>query len=469
MQTSSVTSGKIATERLLLALGVIGASIVGVAALFTPYPALAPILAISFVAGLFVIRFPELAVYGLIIGVFFTGGDNPLSALRIHGSIKLVAPVLLIFAIARSITAHGNRLSSHQKLALCFAVMFCGYAIISWISGPDTTDDASFLLVQRLVISVSLFSMIILLKDRLKIEWLIVSIVIGAAFSCLLTLPLDTAHPENGREAGFLGDPNLYSAYLVTSIPIAASFYFRSRNPSIQFIALLIVGLIAYTTLNTGSRAGLVVCVFGIVASFAVSFKSQLKNLKQLAAIAVVLIAGFAVVVLPQASKIFDRSGSTEIQTSLGEVDRSTARRLSYIEVGVKLIVSEPLLGNGLGSFPKEFANSNQSKIFMTSKELFPLFRRAHNSYLEVLAELGLLGFSLFAGIHLVSLLTLTTASKLTTRNLNNHLPSLETFLTISLVSMWIMMITLSIYEMYMLWVICAICLLVRAKEESHG
>ena len=468
MQTSSANSGKISTERLLLALGVIATSIVGIAALFTPYPALAPVLAVSFIAGLVVIRFPECALYGLIIGVFFTGGDNPLSALRIHGMIKLIAPVLLLLAVARSITSHGNRLSSHQKLAMCFAVMFCGYAIISWMAGPDTTDDASFLLVQRLVISVSLFSMIILLKDRLKLEWLAISVVFGAAASCLLTLPLDTAHAENGREAGFLGDPNLYSAYLVTSIPIAASFYFRSRNLAIQLLALVVVGLIAFTTLKTGSRAGLVVCVFGIIASFAVSFKSQLQNLKQLAAIGTVLVAGFAIVVLPQASKIFDRSSSTEMQTSLGEVDRSTARRLSYIEVGVKLIASDPILGSGLGSFPKEFANSNQSKIFMTSKELFPLFRRAHNSYLELLAELGLMGFSLFAGIHLVSFMTLITASKQSARNRNNHLPPLGTFLCISLVSMWIMMITLSIYEMYMLWVICALCLLVRPKEESH-
>lgn len=468
MLTTSASSGRISTERIFLALGLVCASLVGVAALFTPYPMLAPAAATGFIAGLFVIRFPELALYGLIVGIFFTGGDNPLSSLRIHGAIKIAAPLLLVFALARSIAVKNSPLSSNQKISLFFAISFCAYAISSWIAGPDSTEDASFLLLQRLAISVSLFISIVLLRDRLKSEWLLGSLVIGAATSGFLTLLLDTAHPENGREAGFLGDPNLYSAYLVAAIPIATYFYFRTRQIGMQLIALLLIALIAFTTLQTGSRAGLLVCVLGLLSSFCFGLKSQIKSMKQLLTVGSILTVSLAIIVLPQASKIFDRSSSTEIQTSLGELDRSTARRLSYIQVGIQLIAKDPILGNGLGSFPKEFANSNYSKVFMTSKELFPLYRRAHNSFLEILSELGIFGFALFAGVHLVSFLTLITTAYYFEQSQKHQPHQIRSFLCISLVSIWLMMITLSIYEMYLLWVVCAASLIVVPQEEIH-
>ena len=469
MQAVSDSKLPFMNERAWLALGALASAILGAAALFSPYPFIAPVLPVLLVAGVIVIRFPELAVYGILVGVFFTGGNNPLSPLKIHGMIKLGAPLLMLWAIARTIGSGERKLAPYQKIALGFGIAFSLYATISWLAIRDTIPLASALIIQRLVVSISLFVSIILLQDRIKLNWLMLAFVTGAALSSLLAIPLETAHYENGREAGFMGDPNLYSAYLVVSVPLAASFYFRSRNLVIQLLSLAAVGLITLTVLKTGSRAGLVSCFFGIVAAFAVSIKSEILRWKQTVTIAAIAVSGALVVVLPQASKIFDRADSIEIVTSLGTLDRSTARRISYIDVGAQLIAENPVLGSGTGSFPKAFANSNYSKMFMTSREVFPLYRRAHNSYLEVLAELGLIGFFLFASVHALSALSIISAVRQPSTRRDPILPHPALFLGIGLISIWLMMITLSIHEMYVIWIMCAFCLLASNPERQDA
>ena len=456
----------IPAERLFLALGAIAAAVIGAVALFTPYPFIAPFLTILFAFGLVAVRFPELAVYGILVGVFFTGGDNPLSPLRIHGLIKVGAPLLMLWAIARTIGSPQRKLAPYQKMALWFGVAFSLYSAIGWLIMQDDIPRASALILQRMGVSISLFVSIILLQDRLKLNWLMLAFAAGAFLSSLLVIPLDTAHIENGREAGFMGDPNLYSAYLVTSVPLAASFYFRSRNFVVQILALFAVGLITITVLKTGSRAGLICCAFGIFASFAVSIRSQIVRWRQTIVVASIAAAGAIVVVLPQVSSIFEREDSIEISTAIGTLDRSTARRISYIDVGLKQFTQDPLLGSGTGSFPKAFAESNYSKMFMTSQEIHPLYRRAHNSYLEILAELGLIGFFLFASVHTLAGLSVLTAVRNPVSRDDPIVPHRASFLGISLASIWLMMITLSIQEMYVVWIFCALCLLANEQDS---
>ena len=467
MQATRSISPAVPRERLLLALGVVAASFVGIAALFTPYPFIAPFLIIAFMGGLVVIRFPELAVYGILVGVFFTGGDNPLSPLKIHGMIKLGAPLLMLWAIARAIGAREQKLASHQKIALALGVAFSVYAVISWLSIRHTIPEQSALIILRLSVSISLFVSIILLQDRLKLDFLMLAFVSGAVISSILAIPLETAHIENGREAGFLGDPNLYSAYLVASVPLAASFYFRNRSLAIRLLALIALVFIIVSILKTASRAGLIGCVLGVLASFAVSFRSQLAEWRQMVVVGSIAAVAGVIVIIPQANNIFDRGDSIEIVTSVGSLDRSTARRLSYIDVGVKLISEDPFLGNGTGSFPKAFAESNYSKMFMTSQEVFPLYRRAHNSFLEVFAELGLVGFALFGGVHALSALSASNAMRNLSLRRNQMRPHAAAFLGISLVCLWLMMITLSLQEMYVVWIFSALCLIANKPENS--
>ena len=454
-----------ANQRLLLALALIAGALLGTLALFSPYPMLAPAMIIAVVIGLFVIRFPELAIYGMVAGIFFTGGNNPLSIFKIHGMIKLGSVLILAWAIARTISSEQTRLSSTQKLALGFGALYGIYAVASWVAGPYPIQHPSILIVQRTIVSICLFSAIILLQDRLKLHFLLLAICAGAGASALLSLPFDTAHVENGREAGFLGDPNLYSAYLVASVPLTGYLIFENKHPALRAAALVLLLCILFVLVKTSSRAGTVAGALGIAAIILANLKPLLRNWQMTAPIAAIAAIGTLVVAAPVVTGVFDRSDSTEVMTPLGEIDRSTARRLSYIRVGTEMIAKRPVLGNGFGTFPTTFANSTYSKVFMTSKEVFPLYRRAHNSYLEVMAELGLLGFFLFGGVHFLSGLSVLGTLRRSARGAASSLSRIGPYLGASLACIWIMMLTLSIQEMYLVWTLCAICLLAPTRS----
>jgi len=81
-------------------------------------------------------------------------------------------------------------------------------------------------------------------------------------------------------------------------------------------------------------------------------------------------------------------------------VDRTLFRRVSYNLIGLDLLAQHPILGVGPGNFPDYYASHEYR--FYPGRE--PLPRQLHNSYLEVAAEMGLVGLTLFMTIMISSL-----------------------------------------------------------------
>lgn len=449
--------------------GLFASTCVATLGLFTPYPFVAPFFFVVLIGGYVAVRFPELALYGLLAAIFFTGGNNPISPLRIPGMIKLAVPALTLWLIIRSTVVTENKLEPHQKLALIFATLFCAFVGISWLLGPDNFEHASWLSVERLSVSFLFFTSIILLQDRISIRGVVIALCIGAISSALLSIPLDTAHIENGREAGFMGDPNLYSAYLIVSVPLAAGLTVRTQSILLKFVLFGLLACLLYTLFNTNSRAGLLVSVMGLAAAFGIGYFHKLRNMKYSIVLVGFIVVAAGVILTPQFKKTFDRSDSIEIRTTFGELDRSTARRLSYVQVGTEMIMERPILGSGTGTFSKRFAQSKHAKMFMTNREVSPLFRRAHNTYIEVFSELGIVGFFLFAAINLLAALSLLTSLARQKIFSETSKVPIEIFLGISLMSIWLIMLTLSIQEMYIIWIILGLCLISGRNNVRGG
>lgn len=78
-------------------------------------------------------------------------------------------------------------------------------------------------------------------------------------------------------------------------------------------------------------------------------------------------------------------------------LDRTLLRRVSYNLIGIELWASHPVLGVGPGNFPLHYAGTD----FRWFPGREPMPRQLHNSYMELLAETGLVGLSLFVGVML--------------------------------------------------------------------
>jgi O-antigen ligase len=168
------------------------------------------------------------------------------------------------------------------------------------------------------------------------------------------------------RGAGFLSDPNDFAQILLIALPLAFIAWRRGRAVTNFFVVLVPTALLLWTTYLTHSRGGL-------IALAAVALMAARKKLGTTAstALAAVFILGMLAL---------DFTGGRGISAADG------ADRLEAWANGLEMFKSAPLFGIGFNGFT----------------DLYEI--TAHNSFVLCLAELGLLGSTLW-----VALLVTTT------------------------------------------------------------
>ena len=150
--------------------------------------------------------------------------------------------------------------------------------------------------------------------------------------------------------------------------------------------------VILSSIIMSNSRAGLVCSVIGVLALIvALSFSKSVSPRvgRWFGGLVIVAIAG-----------IFLFSGDT-IQRSFKYVGEQTHSRAAIYETTLEMIRDAPVLGMGLGTYPQVF------QIYRKSGEQNSVpARKAHNTYLENAAELGVpAAFILVAALGLVFLM----------------------------------------------------------------
>jgi hypothetical protein len=168
------------------------------------------------------------------------------------------------------------------------------------------------------------------------------------------------------RGAGFLSDPNDFAQILLIALPLVFIAWRRGRTVANFFLVLVPAALLLWTTYLTHSRGGL-------IALAAVALMAARKKLGTTASTALAAVFIFGMVAL-------DFTGGRGISAADG------ADRLEAWANGLQMFKSAPLFGIGFNGFA----------------DLYEI--TAHNSFVLCLAELGLLGSTLW-----VALLVTTT------------------------------------------------------------
>lgn len=168
------------------------------------------------------------------------------------------------------------------------------------------------------------------------------------------------------RGAGFLSDPNDLAQILLIALPLAFIAWRRGRILTNFFVVLVPAALLLWTTYLTHSRGGL-------LALAAVALMAARKKLGTSASAALAAVFMLGMLAL-------DFTGGRGISAADG------ADRLEAWANGLEMFKSAPLFGIGFNSFT----------------DLYEI--TAHNSFVLCLAELGLLGSTLW-----VALLVTTT------------------------------------------------------------
>ncbi|MGB2899133.1 MAG: O-antigen ligase family protein [Candidatus Acidiferrum sp.] len=169
------------------------------------------------------------------------------------------------------------------------------------------------------------------------------------------------------RGAGFLSDPNDFAQILLIALPLAFLAWRRGRTVANFFVVLVPAAILLWTTYLTHSRGGL-------IALAAVALMAARKKLGTTASTVLASVFIFGMLAL-------DFTGGRGISAADG------ADRLEAWANGLEMFKSAPLFGIGFNGFT-DFHEIT-----------------AHNSFVLCLAELGLLGSTLWMAL----LVTTTT------------------------------------------------------------
>lgn len=195
------------------------------------------------------------------------------------------------------------------------------------------------------------------------------------------------------RAISLFPDPHILAFYLGLIIPLALSLFLFSSNLKFsgktKILILFANFILFFALLATFSRAGYVGAFFGIAAIILLSWKFLDKRIR-FAIGAMVLISGIGVFnsAPPAGGLVFARFFS-----SFDLSEGSNSERIINWSRAVKIISDYPLAGVGVGAYSFAIDPLSPAKSAIT----------AHNTYLDIAAEMGLAALLVWIALLIVS------------------------------------------------------------------
>lgn len=303
----------------------------------------------------------------------------------VPGAVKLVGALLFVAWVARLCIDRRPVALGHPGLRAAGALLVVLLASTALAGGgaPDAPEVAlryaSYLAVLLVVVdTVAAGDPRTAATRARRIAAVFVLSCAAAAVVGLVTL-----FTEGGRAGGPLEDPNDFAFFLVAAAPFALMLARDGRRQRILYGVAGLLLLVAI--LGTFSRGALL----GIGAVVAVAAVLRLVPLRALAAgVVAVVVTALAVSVV--ASDVVGRSLDEKEHVADANVDS----RYASWTIAAEMTADRPLLGHGPGSFGAKALDYLPAGVVDTAH-----LDVAHQMYLDVSSELGLLGLLAFLAV----------------------------------------------------------------------
>jgi O-antigen ligase len=195
-----------------------------------------------------------------------------------------------------------------------------------------------------------------------------------------------------------LNDVNYFALEALMIVPLAFAFAAGAEDGRSRLLWLLCGLVLVLEVLQTGSRGG-----FLGFAAMAVFMALRLARRPILTLVGGAALVGVLLVTVP--TPMLDRLLATvDDEHGHGGVNRSNEARLIALDAGLELIAENPLTGIGLGNF--YLYKTMYPELFFEGPNL------AHNTYLEIAAELGLGALAAFLVLFLCAFRSLRRAER---------------------------------------------------------
>lgn len=436
--------------------------LVCIALLASPYPYLAPGAVLGLVGFAVLYRKPTWGLLGIVALVPFEGffKDSPLSGSKLLGAG--LAVILMLQLALHQIPSERLR-SNIWRFLIWFMLLY----FLSLLN----TDDLGMSLghLRELSVGLILFVITLLIGRELNLDLFARLATLAISTTCAMAM-FSAKFQDQGRAAGLLEDPNAFAMLIAFAIPLALLLVIRSPNLLHRLFwggcCLLLLGGMT----KTESRSGLVVLALSLLIG-CWHYRSQLTHIRPrhlgFAMLGAAIVIPLAIYAMPAGYLARIQSLSVLSAGAKGHNDESLGRRASYIVVGSQMIRENPLLGSGPGTFPLHYATTGYAKAFSANRKIGDLYRRAHNTYLEIFSELGIPAGLLFVGMLGLGLYNLIRARAAWMLRRDAFQADLMTHLGVSFLSLTLFLMFLSAPNQKYVWIMLALTSVLRLKAEQ--
>jgi O-antigen ligase len=321
------------------------------------------------------------------VGLGLLSGLSPFGLATTATGLLLFGAWLARLPGERARVAAALRL--HRRLLIFAGLLLLWLALsLAWAQDPDV---AAVELGRWCVAAVALVVLLTSVRTERDVRLVVVALIAGTLLSVLIGLAAgglgaadtsDTATSTEGRLQGGADDPNFLAAYIVAVTVLAVAV--RPLLPGMG--RLLMPGVIVVLVIGLGatqSRGGMIAAIAALVAAVVLMRGRRLAVLA-----AVVLLAGVGLA-------YFVATPTAASRLTSG-ADRGNGREDLWRVAG-RMAGDHPLTGVGLDNFRVRSAEYVRQPGLLEFVDLIAERpHQVHNTYLQLLAENGVVGLALF-------------------------------------------------------------------------
>ncbi|MFL5607494.1 MAG: O-antigen ligase family protein [Gemmatimonadaceae bacterium] len=197
---------------------------------------------------------------------------------------------------------------------------------------------------------------------------------------------------------GIYNNPNDLAGLCILQLAIVLGMLEVERARWVKLLLIptaLVLPLIILLTQSRGAFIAL--AVFGVIVG-----RKHARSVRAAAVLGAVLIALFVLTPDSAWTRLGTIGQSTPVdQREMTEAEASAAQRLEILRVAEAVIAANPITGVGVGAY------GDAHFVYSQSPRFDPIARGhkdTHNTYLNLMAEMGLVGFACFAALVVATL-----------------------------------------------------------------
>jgi O-antigen ligase len=328
---------------------------------------------ILFVGVILIVLKPH---YGLFISTVLA--YSGIATQQLQG---LFLPAILLTAFAWIVTFLNNKGDSFVNAAQNQLFILFGLLMIFstfYASDIENSLKDMYVFLKYLIFYFLMINMLKSWKLVRNMIWVLTITGLLMFFYGVLNYFFSGVTASGFRLISLVDDPNSFAIKLVPLVAFSYILIKTEKSIALRVISFLLFGSIATAIILTFSRGGMLALFMVLLLISLVEIKSKRT---------IFIIASFMLFVLlmiPEEIFFF----------RFQRMDVSIIQRLKLLKGGLNMFFDHPFLGVGVGNFVTHIKDYSNIIVALV----------AHNSYLHIAAELGIIGLILFISIFAITI-----------------------------------------------------------------